>query len=502
MLLKLMREKELPNLVAHLSLISWPLVVILLFKTSTLPYAVSISIVGGYLILPTSVTFDFPLIPALTKDSIPVLTVMAIYLSKSIKKPRKIISRIGAPLTRKYRNREQHQNRIAAYIIISLLISSSFTVFHNREPLIYGPTFLPGLRIYDLFSFSLQSLIEVLPFLLGYSLFYSPREHQILLSVLAISGLLYTLPALFEVRMSPQLNVWIYGFFPHSFAQHVRGDGYRPVVFLQHGLWLGIFFAMSLIAGAAWARSVRKSAFSNLLLFLFIIWMLGAIFLSKSLGALLISIIFLPVALLFSARFQVFFSGLFAAVVLIYPLVRGSDLFPAQFLLDQARKINPLRADSLNFRFVNEDILLQKANEKPWFGWGHWGRNAIYDENSGQKVSVNDGAWIILIGAFGWLGYIIRFGLLALPLVLLRKAKKNREINVASTGLCLVLAVNLIDLLPNATLTPVTWLIGGAVAGYVFRNPTSSVSKKSFDVCGNIKSENISKIRFFRKPRS
>ncbi|MCL4676893.1 MAG: hypothetical protein KJZ59_13005 [Pararhodobacter sp.] len=37
---------------------------------------------------------------------------------------------------------------------------------------------------------------------------------------------------------------------------------------------------------------------------------------------------------------------------------------------------------------------------------------------------------------------------------------------VAVSTLALILAVNLVDLLPNATLIPMTWLIAGALLGY------------------------------------
>ncbi len=37
--------------------------------------------------------------------------------------------------------------------------------------------------------------------------------------------------------------------------------------------------------------------------------------------------------------------------------------------------------------------------------------------------------------------------------------------SLATAGLCLILAANLIDLIPNATLTPITWLVTGAIMG-------------------------------------
>lgn len=59
-----------------------------------------------------------------------------------------------------------------------------------------------------------------------------------LLKVLALACLAYSLLALWEVRMSPRLNREIYGFFGHSWSQHVRYGGYRPILFLNHGIWV------------------------------------------------------------------------------------------------------------------------------------------------------------------------------------------------------------------------------------------------------------------------
>ena len=48
---------------------------------------------------------------------------------------------------------------------------------------------------------------------------------------------------------------------------------------------------------------------------------------------------------------------------------------------------------------------------------------------------------------------------------------------VAVSALVLILAVNMLDMLPNATLIPFTWLIAGAILGYAedMRRTTLSV---------------------------
>ena len=52
---------------------------------------------------------------------------------------------------------------------------------------------------------------------------------------------------IWEARMSPQINQQLYGFFAHDWLQHIR-NGFRPIIFLAHGLRVGIFLAMAMVA--------------------------------------------------------------------------------------------------------------------------------------------------------------------------------------------------------------------------------------------------------------
>jgi hypothetical protein len=133
-------------------------------------------------------------------------------------------------------------------------------------------------------------------------------------------------------------------------------------------------------------------------------------------------------------------------------------------MVSLAEEISEQRARSLEFRFDNEDLLLERANERPVFGWGPFGRNRVYDE-LGRDQSVVDGAWIVAIGQGGWIGYIGRFGLLTLPIILLALRRRSYGIEIATAVLCLVLVANVIDMIPNGTQSPITWLIVGALLG-------------------------------------
>ena len=102
------------------------------------------------------------------------------------------------------------------------------------------------------------------------------------------------------------------------------------------------------------------------------------------------------------------------------------------------------------------------------FGWGRWGRNRIYDDETGRDLSITDGLWIITVGGFGIIGFLAQFGLLVFPIV--RAASAQRFVESPRDGIflgamTLIMAVNVIELIPNATLSPWSWLLAGALLG-------------------------------------
>ena len=256
------------------------------------------------------------------------------------------------------------------------------------------------------------------------------------------------------------------------------------MVFIEHGLRVGIFIAITLFAAVAlWrasdgaepeAERPRKRvgpAVGQKKFILYAGWLFVILYLSKTLGAFMISLLLLPALLFFKARTQVLMAACLAGMVLLYPTLRQTSLIPLDAVYSIAQSVDESRADSFRFRLDNEDILLSRAAEKPLFGWGGWGRSRVYDPISGRDISVTDGSWVIAFGTSGWLGYLAQFGLLALPLFL--ALRRRHELDVATSGLCLILAANLLDLIPNSSLTPLTWLYAGTLLGYMERTERS-----------------------------
>lgn len=443
--------KPMPNLLALAALIVWPVGAWALFRLLPFERALIWSILGAYLLLPPVANFDFPLIPPLDKSSIPNLTAFFIV---TFVLGRKIPIFSGSPTIR--------------LLLILFIASPIATTVLNGDPLEFaGDFFIPGLPITDALAEVVKQTIFLLPFFLGRQFLRTEAAQREILIALVLGCLAYSLPMLVEIRLSPQINVWIYGFFPHEFGQQIRFGGFRPVVFLIHGLFVAFFTLTAVIAAFGLWRSEprgRRAPF-----FWSGVYLTGILVLCKTVGVLVYAVLALPAVLLAGRRTQIIFSGAIAAVVLLYPLLRGTDLIPVQAMVTKAAEIQAERAQSLDYRLRNESEVLAHAQERPIFGWGGFGRNFARDPVTGDTDTVLDGRWIIVISTFGWCGYIVEFGLLALPLVML--AWRSRGIPAARLSpyagpLALILAFNMFDLLPNSPLTPFTWLLAGALLGH------------------------------------
>ena len=444
----------MPNALAYLVLLSWPLIGAALFMAMSPARALVLTILGANLILPPSTYIDLPLVPTLDKFSISVLTALFGCLFLAKEKPKLV-----------------PESPVIIGLLVIFVISPIATVFVNPEPLIFFRGFIPGMRLYDAISVIMQQCIFIIPFFLARHYLATADGHREILIGFVGAGLLYTLPVFIEVRLSPQLNVWIYGFFQHQFGQMMRAGGFRPIVFMSHGLLVALLMALCVAAAAGLRRdgpSEQRGLMTGLTAFFF-----GLLILCKTYAALAYGIFMLAAVSLLRPRMLLLISATLAAITLTYPILRGSGIVPVDAMVERAAELNADRAQSLGFRFSNEDMLLERAQEKPAFGWGNWGRNQIRDPLNGDIVSVTDGRWIITIGTFGWLGYIAEFGLLCLPLIMLawraRAGPAGAALTLSTATVALMFGMNLIDNLPNASLRPFTWMMCGAILGYAER---------------------------------
>ncbi|SHH56774.1 O-antigen ligase family protein [Marivita hallyeonensis] len=442
---------NMPNALATLSLAIWPLVTVLLFLKLPTGRAVIATLLIGYLFLPEPpAEFDFPLVPPLTKHTIPALSALAMCI-----------------LLKGHEGNFLPRSTGTNVLFAIFIFSPMLTTILNSELVQWGEFIIPGMTLKDGLALVIQQVLLVIPFILARKFLATSEDQRDLLFAFMIGGLIYSVLMLIEVRLSPQLNLWIYGYYQHDFSQTIRFGGFRPMVFLYHGLWAAFFMLMAALSAFALWRTKQIQA--NWKLFLFALYLTGVLILAKSLGAWLYAMVLIPAVVLLGPRWQMRLAVVIAVFAVAYPALKGINVLPQDRILDAAAAIDAERAESLEFRFGNENILLDRAREKPLFGWGSFNRNQIIDPATGEATTITDGRWVILIGQFGWMGFIAEFGLLILPVLFLWRETRYRKPGAYSpliVPLSLILAVNVFDMLPNATLTPLTWLMAGALTGY------------------------------------
>lgn len=442
-----------PNLFAYFVLLIWPVVALYLYSRLSISRATLWTILGGYLLLPVGTQIKFQMVPAFDKDSIPNLAAL-----------------VGCALYARRLPKFFRGFGLAEVLILSFLIGPFITSMLNTDPIQIGDTLLPGVGAYDAGSATIAEFIFILPFFLGRQFLRSTDCNAEVLRALVIAGLAYSLPMLFEVRMSPQLNTWIYGYFPNlsTFGEEFRDGGFRPVVFLGTGLFVA-FFAMTTTVAAAALWRTRTRIIGQLAPGGIVTAYLSFILLlCKSLGASVYGAVLVPLVRWASHRWQLRVACVFAIIALAYPMLRIADLVPTTSILEATSAVDEDRALSLKTRFEQEHQLLDHALQRPWFGWGRYGRNRVYNGWRGHDNSITDGYWIITLGQFGLVGFAATFGLLGLGVfraaTALKYAQTIREKEYLAT-LALIVAINMVELLPNSSISPWTWLLAGALLG-------------------------------------
>lgn len=430
---------------AYVVLIGWPIVALSLCALLPPRRAIITTFVAAWLFLPTA-SLSIPGLPDWTKMS---ATCVSLLLGLMIFDLDRLISFrpkwIDLP--------------IAAWCLCSMASSLA-----------------NGLGLYDGLSASLaMTATWGLPYLIGRLYFNSGDALRELAIGLFIGGLAYIPFCLYEIRMSPQLHSLVYGFHQHTFAEAHRFGGWRPTVFMEHGLMVAMWMSMASLVGIwLWVSGTLRSI-RGIALPWFLVPLLVTAVLCKSVGALVLQGAGLALLALVR-RYQSWKPILIlGSVAPLYILLRLAGIWSGAELVEVAKAVNEDRGASLEIRIRHEDLLAAKALERPAFGWGGWSRSRVKDE-SGKDISITDGLWIIELGLHGFVGLVAMLGVFLLPLAALARAFPAREWTrpgaASAAALTAVVGLYLIDCIPNALVMPVFVLaIGGITGLMLYREP-------------------------------
>jgi hypothetical protein len=436
------------NIFGPIALVAWIPFTFYLFTRFKPAVAGTISVVGGALFLPEKVKFLLPLLPDLDKTSI---TVIATFLACFVRARAKIAE-----------NKAMSMDVCLAFLLVGQigmwLTNTDWLVGDN------APAPRPGLTYYESIAGCLSDIVNVYGmFWLGRTLVSRSQDAMAMARTTMGLGLVYAVCCLIEIRLSPQMHFWFYGFAQHDFMQTMRGGGFRPMVFSSHGIVVARFMAVAALMGVLlWRLNGLKPKQGWMLLA-----MIAVFVLCKSTGAIVLFAVFGPLVALTKSSTQARLAFAIAVIVATYPALRGADYIPVDDALELARKVSQERADSLQTRFDNEGLLLARARERMWFGWGGFDRHNTFNEH-GQPQLIVDGEWIGTFVTRGIIGFIGYYGLYVFPLFYaLRRLKTmtSNELMLLLCGIMLASALLTFDTLPNSSLTLPQFFWAGALAG-------------------------------------
>lgn len=439
-------------IVAYTALGLWFVVALLLFMVMRPSQAAAATLIGGAMFLPERVGFNLPVLPEIAKDQITVLACLLGVLVFAGPELRR--ARIG---------------RGPELLIVVISLGAVVTVLTNRDTVVSGATVLPGARSTDFVANIIEYVLQWgLPFVFGRALFTRSRDLRAFFLTFVIAGLIYSLFILVELRLSPQFHRWVYGFHQHGFSQTIRASGYRPMVFMRHGLHVALFVYLSMMASMAMTRArlrlfgAPSAAFS--------VYLTTILVLCKSVGSLVYGLVTAPAVLLASPRVQTLFASLIAVGIFAYPVVRALDWIPVDRIRAVAEEVaGPDRARSLVGRMETETQVMSVANQRALFGWSSAGRTMTYHETRPhQSLTVYDGVWLVMYSKGGIVLVGSVFLLLLLPVFSaarrIRRVRSRLDRLLLAT-LSLMVCINVFDMLPNSTTEPYLTLMSGVLSG-------------------------------------
>jgi hypothetical protein len=291
-----------------------------------------------------------------------------------------------------------------------------------------------------------------------------------------ISGLTYVPFCLIEGRLSPQMHRWVYGYHALvDFTQAYRLGGYRPTVFMSHGLMVGAWMMAATLTGIwLWKTGVLKQVWDIPMNWLVTVLLITFV-LCRSTGAYLLLII--GIGILFAAKwFRTVLPLLLLIVSMgtyLYVNAMTETYFTDQLVTQLSKVLPEERVQSLQYRFDMEEVLTDRARQRIVFGWAGWGRSLLYDEQ-GKQLTIQDSLWIIAFGTQGLVGLTSLTLIMLLPvasLVLLRYPARTWTHQKVGPVVVLAVVVTLymLDCILNAMINPVFALATGGISGLVLK---------------------------------
>lgn len=369
---------------------------------------------------------------------------------------------------------------------------------------------LPGIRpLPGVIMAIQQTMAWGMPYLAGRLYFNDLEGLHELTRGLILGGLAYAPLCLAEKVVSPQLHNWIYGYHAHDFSQAIR-SGYRPTVFLEHGLMVALWMvAATLLAAWVWStHSLRELPWWHgqqplpmvvvcLMLVVATVAMnsagalalglvgAGVLFLARAVPMRLALVVLMTLGPLYifgrtwaakeptgwlHSSFEETEANTLERRAMAKPLFAYSSVTMLEVEEYMVAAYNKDRADSMLYRFKQEDKLMEKALLRPGFGWGGEGRARLYNPKH-EDMSIVDGLWIQVLGDRGFFGLTVLVLTILVPVMRFTYTYPSRLWShpalAPAAALSLILALWMIDDLSNAMINPLFIISAGSLGSVI-----------------------------------
>jgi hypothetical protein len=339
-----------------------------------------------------------------------------------------------------------------------------------------------GLTPYDGLSASFRQFVMWwLPYLIGRLYLTDAESFRDLATGVIVSAVCMIPFCLLEMRIGAQLQGRIYG---TGVWEGTRDGGFRPKLFFQSGLALGLWMnTATLLAWWLWRSGVFRSLWGFPIGSVILPALATTSLLCRAKGALLLGIAGC-FTLWFCQRFKskwVLWALL--AVAPTYHFVRITNLWSGQNFVNLIEIcFGEERAKSFGIRLAEEKVLIVNGLKNPIFGSGGYARARIAEgidddtillttnEDGVKMVRFVDSLWSIIFGEVGFAGLTTMSITMILPVILSLGRIPVRHWDHPAlapvSGMAVVLSLFMIDGLSNAMLNPIYIMIAGGLGNF------------------------------------
>jgi hypothetical protein len=290
----------------------------------------------------------------------------------------------------------------------------------------------------------------------------TPRDIRTFLVILIFGSVIYAPLAVWEFRMSPQLHTNTYGYFQHVFAQHQRGGYFRPIVYFEHALSLGRFFAFTAFMALLPMRRDFVDMFGRYGKFVFLIPLTGLIVSQSMSPYLLFAMLCTGYFALKKYTWALYALPVFAFVWVGLVLANMQPLF---FMVSDISTLNADRAQSFGYRLRAWQDHVPVVWEQPMLGYGGFGRGRL------ENVAIDAQALnsILVRGILGSVLFYAWWIYALFATVNIHKIVPNSILAKRARGIALMIALGiLISAIDKALGTWLLLLAGGSVGVYMW----------------------------------